>query len=94
MAWKNLSYWFKWGIVSLIIYTIIFVVAIPLLFDISGNSPLKIIAYSLYPWMEFIHKMNTNEITTIILLYVMDAFTYFGIGSLIGLFISKIKKKD
>jgi len=81
MKWKNLSNWLKGGIVSTSIFVFSIIILI-ILANLNSNT---------HP------DLPVKEIpglgTAVIFTLIFYAIVFFGIGSLIGLIISKVNSK-
>jgi len=98
MAWKNLSYWFKWGIIFALIGIGVGLIGGLCQFLTSGEeaimclfplTPIILLSYLLIG----IDKLGDIGFSVVISMTLVLTILMFIIGSFIGLIIGKIKNK-
>ncbi len=92
MTWKNLPYWLRGGIISLLIVAVLYLILISLslftsLGEVLGGSKNILLTLSLGTYFVL---GGESESATIVFGLIVE---YFIIGAVIGLIIGKLKSK-
>ena len=92
MGWKDLNYWLKGGILSAIIFVIVFLLAFYLDATYGGHPGLLI--FPLIPILSGLFTLNVSGIKFFIIAIPISLIFWFIVGAIIGGVYGKIKNRN
>ena len=94
MGWKDLNYWLKGGILSAIIFVIVFLLAFYLDATYGGHPGLLIFPLIPLIILSSLFNLDISLTNSFIIVILLLLFFWFIVGAIIGWMYGKIKNRN